>query len=424
MLWLVAAAHAEPDRAISTVGASGLYAHALGEVEAQVLVGERVDWGLGGDWRAGLDGRVTLGVLDDPLLQWLRLSEANVERREGGVALTIGRSPVTFGGPRLVDGVQLVAARDAWRLGAWAGLAPDLFTTLPALRFGGGPIVGWVGDELQASVVGEVLAVDRGLDRLALLAQARHEASDALDLSSRLDVQVASTTGGFGVSDAWIGAYVDPTEHIDLDAFLETYSSLRYLESADLDPWVRRFLERTVDLGIAEGVSAELVDPTQYYLGGASFDVRGSADTALTAGVSVRARLHQDALQRFARVSPRVGVSGLRGGALDVVLDANVIVLDVGTQGDVGITATLAPRDDAWVWDASVRGLYTARDGEAARPGWYADAYVSRFVRARGRGLAVVAGLYAEGLADQEFFDQAEGGFVRLTVEARRETDD
>ena len=422
MLWLVAAAHAEPDRAISTVGASGLYSNAIGEVEADVLVGERIDWGLGGDWRLGFDGRVTLGVLDDPVLQWLRLSEANVERRTGGVALTIGRSPVTFGGPRLVDGIQVVTG-DHFVVGGWGGLAPDLFTTLPALRFGGGPIVGWFGDTLQVSGVGEVLAVGSGLDRASIFAQARHEASEVLDLSSRLDVQVASTTGKLAVADAFLAAYVDPTEHVELDAFIESYSSLRYLQSADHDPWVQRFLERTVDLGIDEGVSADLRDPTQYYLAATSFDVRGAGDTAPTAGLSVRARMHQDALQRFVRLSPRVGVTGLRSGSVDVVFDANVIVLDVGLQGDAGLTATFAPNDEAWIIDASVRGLYTSLAGETPLPGWYADAYGSRVFRTETLRLSFVAGIYAEGLADQDFFDQAEGGFVRLTAEVRRDTE-
>jgi hypothetical protein len=420
MFWLVADAHAEPDRAISTVGASALYSNALGEVEADVLVGERIDWRLEGDWRFGFDGRVTLGVLDDPVLQWLRLSAANVERRHGDVVLTIGRSPVTHGGPRLVDGIQVVASDEGFQVGGWGGLAPDLFTTLPAVRFGGGPIVAWIGDTLQISGVGEVLAVENGLDRVGILAQARHEASDVLDLSSRLDLQVASVTGAPSVADAWLAAYVDPTDRVELDAFLETYSSLRYLQSADLDPWVKRFLERTVDLGIAEGVSAELFDPTQYYLAGTSFDLRGAADTAPTAGLSVRARFHDDALQRFVRLSPRVGVSGLRSGSVDVVLDANVIVLDVGVQGDAGVTATFAPDDGPWIFDTSVRGLYTSLDGETARPGWYADAYGSRLFRTEPLRLSFVAGIYAEGLADRDFFDQAEGGFVRLTAEARR----
>lgn len=362
------AAHAA-DGVVTAVGTQAVYDQGLGAADVDPLLSERLRWTLADGATLLGDARFTLDpAAPDPWEQH-RVRTLGVELAPGDWTIRLGRHAVERGGPRLVDGVEIVRRTADWGVGGWAGLAPDLFTTRPRVRPGGGPIVTWDRPEVQASLVGEVLAADGGgglaLDRAGALAQVRWAPSAAASLAGRLDVQLLDRPS---LADGALIGQWRPSRSVRLDALYDAYGSLRYLETADLDPDLQRFAARA-----GAGITADLVDDSLYQLAGVGGAWQARTPVAPRLAVTARYRHHARVEDRFATVVPQAGLLGLAGGRLDATVDLAWTWRDTGSREDVGLVLVLDPyADGRAALDGSVRLIVDpALDG----PGWYADLF-------------------------------------------------
>ncbi len=416
LLLVALPAWAQGDRAMSSVGVDALWDAGAREGDVDLFVGERLRWtlqdGVSTD-RLLLDGSLTYDPVAALPLERLHVVAFGLERATDAIIVDVGRHPVQWGGPRLVDGAQVIARNGDWHYGGWGGLAPDLFTTLPQLRYGGGPTLAWLQSSRQVSAVGEVLFADGGFDRAGLLVQGRVARDPEMEATARLDLQ--ATTSAVGLADGSAVVRYRPHPAIRYDASYEAYSSYRYLSSSDLDPTLVRFAERIEALGIAAGITQDTLDPTLYHLLGAG--VRWAPDhdahAAPVASVAGRARLAPEADDRYGRVSGRVGAAGLAAGRLEVALDGSATVRGDEFYADVGVVATYEPPvESALLVEASAR-LLAGPDG----PSRYGDLFLSWLSKAeRGPRPVLDCGLFGESGEDQGFEDAALGGFVRASL--------
>jgi hypothetical protein len=380
------------DVAVTTVGAQAVYDRGLAAADVDPLVGERLRWTLADGARLLADARFTL----DPspgadAWEQSRVRTLGVELAGGPWTVRLGRHAVAYGGPRIVDGAQLLHRDGALAVGAWGGLAPDPFTTRPALRGGGGPIIAYEQPLLQASAVGEVLATAAGVDRVGLLLQARVAPGSGADLTGRLDAQLGPA-GAVGLADGTVSARWAPVRSVRLDALYDAYSSLRYLQTAALDPDVRRFANRLEALGLAPGISAELPDPSLYHLFGTGAAWQPAVAVAPRAAIVTRYRHHGRLEDRYAYVDPQLGVVGVAGGRLDATVDlAWTWHGAAGSREDLGLNLVLDPLSSGRAaLDGSARLVVDPAYG--GRPGWYADLFVDVLAT---DDAAVVAGVAA-----------------------------
>lgn len=414
------AAAAPSDLSMTSIGASGTYAPAVEAGEFDLLLGQRLRWTLSDGVavsRALVDGRFTFDPLGEDLVRWQQLRQLGVSVEIGSWSLDVGRHPVRHGGPRLVDGVQGVVGLGEIELGVWGGLAPDLFTTIPRLRYGGGPIVAWTRSASQAALVGEVLAAEGGLDRVGLLATARHTVDRLLDASGRLDLELASVEGGPHLSDGQVLVIARPAEALRIDALYDVFSSYRYLQTEPLDPELQRFQGRLLQLGIDLGITQDVRDPSLNHLVGGGVRVQGTGDGLQPrVGVDGRYRMNPNPANRFARVHPQVALAGIPlAGALEVALDGNVIAADDSVRYDGGVLFLWEPGDDPRVLlDGSARWIVDEADYDGI--GWYTDLFVDWITPL---DVAVVAGASVVQEPYEGLPDLGVSGFLRITTYVR-----
>ncbi|MEQ1503677.1 MAG: cadherin repeat domain-containing protein [Myxococcota bacterium] len=384
-----------PDVSVSAIGVQSWTDSATAPTNVDLLVSERLRWTLAGDVTepgtdvaALVDGRFTfdLGSGETPLIEWGTVRQAGLQVTTDRWTVDLGRSPVYRGGPRLVDGFQArYSASDTVEVGVWGGLEPDLFTTVPRVRPGGGPVIAYATSNVQWSAVGEVAASDTGdIDRLALLTMGRFALERQLDLSGRLDVEVGDE--GPRLVDGLVSAVAHPAPSVRIDAMYDAFGSYKYLTTELLDPRLTRFVQREIAAGAIPDLVEDVRDPTINQLVGGGLRFQPDTDgVAPRVGVSARYRLAPEATDRYFRINPQVGVVRV-ADTLDLIADVNYIdagpSIDAftgqelpGAQLDGGLLVYVEPPDAAVSVDASARVVIApnAYDG----PGWYSDLFLN-----------------------------------------------
>jgi hypothetical protein len=390
-----------PDVSVSTVGVQTWSDSSIREVQAptdmDVLLSERLRWTLAGDLNspgtdvvALVDGRfiVDPGPEERPI-EWGYVRTLGVEILTEKWVVDVGRSQVYRGGPRLVDGVQaMYRPSDTVRVGVWAGLAPNLFTTVPQLRPGGGPIFSYATSKVQLSVVGEALGYDGGLDRVGVLTMGRVSLERTIDVSGRLDVEVVGPLDAPRLVDGMLAVVGNPTPSLRLDALYDAFSSYRYLGSDAIDPSLNRFGQRLAQLGQQLNIVQDVRDPTLNHLvgGGVRFqpDVDGIAPRL---GLTARYRHHPLEENRYLRLNPQAGLVRI-ADTIDVLADANYIQLNArpdqllpnqqeatGEQIDGGVLVYVEPPGSPVAIDASARAVMYADDYPGV--GFYGDLFLN-----------------------------------------------
>jgi len=382
-----------------------------------------------GDQEAGLtearfDGRVGVRLMDNNRLDHTRVRELGVHLVRAKLALNLGRFDVAAGGHRLVDGAQgLLTLGEGVQLGAWGGLAPDPYTTAPALRYGGGPVVAVQQDTVQARFTGEMLSTADGIDRLAGVFDGRYEPSSRFELSSRVDLQVGVGRGNGPVepADAMLMARVDPSDDLRVTAFVDAYTSWAYLWSEKQDPGLSRFAARSTVLDPGDAVPQDAMDSSVYTVLGASVRQRhlGSADLDLRA--DARLRYHPVAERRYGRFRLKAQLPGRFSGTTDLGAEITGWVL-----GDhAGATGTLYAWSEPWeslplAFDLSAEGGVRPIPNETVLgPSLYTDLFVDGLI---GPRLALSAGLAYSTAMDRQVWDMHHTAMVRLTWNHRRIT--
>ncbi len=393
--WLahLAAAQAVPsDQVVTSIGAQAALAPAIDQGDVDLLLGERVRWRLAelpsGSVTALLDARLTLDPqgTEDPWEQ-NRLRSAEARILSGPWTFDLGRSAVWRGGPRLVDGLQARVKAGHLEVGAWGGAAPDLFTTRPEARFGGGPMVAFDRRAFSASAVGELLFAAGGLDRAAVLLLGGFSAAPVLELSGRLDLQLADAEGRLGLADGALEARSAPADGLRLHAIYDAFSTIRYLGTEALDPDVERWIERLQASGLSDAFVEDLADPRLYHLVGADGRWTGSGGPALPRfGAEARYRWHPDPELRYTRAGPSAALVTDRA---ELTADLQLVLTEAqGLREDLGLSLLVEPTSDgALAIDTSARLLLEpAYEGT---PGFYADLFVDWLAPA---GFVLIAG--------------------------------
>lgn len=372
MWWLAALAWGQTaDVVRSSAGVQATHSASLGQTDVDVLLGEKVRWRTSPGGRLWIDGAFTIDTDGATTFERSRVRHLGMELHREALRVWVGRHPVAFGGPRIVDGLQVIGQTGPWSVGGWAGLAPDLFTTRPELRPGGGPMIAWVQGRGELTLVGEVLGAQGGLDRAGAIASGRLEGGNVWDVSGRLDWQFEDAAGRSGLADGAVFGQLRPTDAFRIDVLYNAFSSYRYQQTTLLDPTIQRFTTRVDALALALGVAEESEDPTIHHMVGLTPRVH---TRSVDVSVLARARLASDPTQRYERVQPRVGFRGPLDGRLELQLDANLVHLDTGWSESAGPTVLLELAADRSLWlDGSVRAVL---DPAYEGVGGYADLFV------------------------------------------------
>ena len=398
----------ESNRAWTGVGVQGIYSVPEGRVQGEmdVILSERLRWGLyEGDAlavQARVDGRSMVDPFRGTTVESARVSELGVHLSSDHWAVDLGRSPVLYGGPRLVDGVQVLHNAESWSAGFWLGEAPDLFTTRPAKRGGGGPILVYALDRHQVSLVGEFLTSDAGFDRAGVLVQSRSSLGRRLFVDTRVDLQTVNQ--GTPIADAAVFVRFQPSPSLRLMGFYDAHSTWRYQATQERDLAIQRFDKRSQTLGLSEDIPTDSPDPTLYQLVGGT--VRWDDQGAVHLQLDARYRHHALADRRYARVGPRLGIQA--NDALLVTVDAFALYANEAIRYELGVTAWYQSERPVAL-DGSARLLLS----EQREPGFYADGFVNWIVEERDLGVA--AGVYTLGQTTDSFTDTAFGGLARVS---------
>ena len=401
------------DVATTSVGVQADHSSAVGETDVDVLLSERARLTFidreAFQARLLADARFTLdtdGTTDDATaIEWNNVRQLGVQLLRPSWTLDVGRHPVYRGGPRLVDGAQLlIHPSPRLDIGAWGGLAPDLFTTLPALRPGGGPVVAYVTPNFQASVAGEALFMDGALDRLGALAMVRQTFERTFEVSGRADIELAGADGPH-LSDLYALSIARPTEALRFDVFYNAFSTYKYQIS---------------ELGLALGTPFDQLDPTVHHMVGGGAVIQPASDgTAPRVGVDLRQRFNANETNAFTRVHGQVGLVDVPlAGRFDALLDANWIAADAEVQLNPGVLLLWEPGDEGWVAvDLSGRALINPEyDGKL---GAYADLFVDVITPV---GFAVNTGVSVISEPDLVLVDVPDlglTGYLRLSYTLR-----
>jgi len=426
LVWWITGALAAPpegsDLAATSVGAQAVHSSAVGQTNVDLLLAERARLTFvetTSDFRGRLlaDTRFTIDLSDGyDTFEWNQVRQLGVRLQKPSWTLDLGRHPVYRGGPRMVDGAQLLFhPSPTFDVGLWAGLAPDLFTTAPRIRPGGGPVVAYNAPSFQASLVGEatVFPEEGGLDRLATLAMARGSFDRLFELSGRADVELAGDNGPH-VADLYSLAIYRPSEALRFDALYNGFSTLKYQLSELQDPKVQRFAERIVQLGIDLGVTQDQLDPTFHHQVGGGVQVQpDTGGTAPRVAADVRQRFNDNELNRFARAHAQAGVVDLpAAGRLALLADGNLIAADGETQSNPGLIAIWEPGDEGWfAVDLSGRALINP---EYDALGWYGDVFLDA-VTPSGLAMNLGASVINEPNPALDVPDMGLMGYARLS---------
>lgn len=413
LIFTVAAWAANTDEAVTSVGSTSTWTGSLARADVDFVFSERARWKLGDaaglTWRARVDGRWTVDPKGPNTWEQSRLRVLGLLGRSGDWTVEVGRSAVAYGGPRLVDGVQARYRFPSVEVGVWGGEVPDLYTSTPAARFGGGPVVSFHHGQFSGSVVGEALFGGGGFDRAGVLLLASVAGAPLYEVTARLDAQVAGPVVGPTISDGAVNVRWMPHDSVRFSAFYDAYSTFRYIRTAGEDPDIRRFAERIQALGVSEQAYLDDSDPRTYHLVGG--DARWQASGALPAprlSASARYRWHPDVERRYARAT---GSASWVADTWQLGVDGAAHVTDEGPRGEAGLSLWTAPVGSTpLAFDASVRLIVDLANPTGAPPGGYADLFVDWLGPAN---FAVIAGgtVYSEpGMVR----DIGVGGFLKV----------
>lgn len=402
------------DLSVTSVGADALAAPSIGETDVNLLLAQRLRWTFAKDTRALVDGRFAVDPGAAVVWEDSRVRELGVAYGSPRLLVLAGRNPLVNGGPRLVDGAQGVAnvgPQGQFQLGAWAGAVPSEFTTAPTSRFGFGPILAWTRTETSLSATGDFVFGALG-NRLGTLFLGRAELGSKVETTGRLDWLFSDSAGNHGLVDGSLWLQYRPVKPTRVDLFWNGYSSLLYQTTSTIDPTVQRFATRIEELGLAEGITQDRVDPTLHHQLGATFSTRGTGTVAPIAALRARTLLYPDPAERYDRFGGMAGVGGLAGERLELAVDGNLMLVDAGTGGDAGVLVTFEPDPHgALAFDGSFRVLVDPAEF-VGYPGWYADLYVD--VVSRGGTALSAGGAWSDEPSDLLGQDVGIQGFVRL----------
>jgi len=410
------------NRSVSTIGLKGdLSVAAGGASDLDLLLYQRLRWKvlptLPGDTRLWIDGRLTLDTNGEVLLERSRVTRLGTTTQSGKLEMSVGRSNVKYGGPRLVDGLQgLWSPNATFAAGAWGGLAPDLFTTLPRARYGGGVIASFNSFGFRGSMTTETLIAEGALDRAGALFQLRFETLPTISFTSRLDVQLGPDSER-KIADAAVMGSLVPSAGVKLSADYHAYSSYRYLETQDLDPGIQRFSKRVVDLGLVTGIPQDSPDETLYHQAGTSARWSTELENGVrpSAALLLRGRTTDDPLKRYVMVSPSAGAHDLFHGRFGATVDANFRLNEAFFAGDAGTTFSVQSTGESdWMVDTSVRLLFSPAYEDF--PGLYSDVFVDFSAL---DSLVFSAGVYAAFENDEIVDELSFGGFLLASFRAR-----
>jgi hypothetical protein len=413
-----------------SVGAWTDVAQTTGDASLKLVVAERMRWvafdGPLTTVTVLVDGRFGFQLLHRDPIDGVRVRALGARVRVGGLTIDAGRFRVRHGGHRLVDGVQLVGDfGKGFELGFWSGAAPDPWTTAPAARFGGGPVVAWTHRMAQVHLVGELLGgpATQGLDRASALLTARVEPLPWLEARGRLDLQYGGRFQPVSLADGALLVDLTPLPTLDLGLFYDAYSSQAYLGSEQRNPRVSRFESRAVAQGLLDDPTipqdGDKLDPTVSHLFGLSARWRARPEQPAAApwvGGDVRYRHHAFEQRRYARGTLRGGVRGIRS-RLDLSAEATVLWWGGAVRGEAAILAWLEPDKGRWLaLDASLRlGLEQSEDGRTV-PSLYADLFVDLDLPA---GLLLSAGYRFTSDLDLDRWNAAHAAMLRLSWRVR-----
>jgi len=344
-----------------------------------------------------------------------RIRELGVRIDLDRVHLEIGRHAVIGGGWRLVDGVQALARPwKAFEVGGWLGLLPDPWTTAPAPRFGGGPIVRWRGRGWQAAVVAEIAGTATGLDRLALRGSGRVEIGKVVDLAARAEI----ANGGPGVRAEELGvtAVIDPSPLVRVRAGWSMNGGRAYLQGVQRDPSLTRWWQRWTGAGPTDPVPWEqATDAATHGLHGRLTVAPQLFDgTLLRFGVNARAGIRpSDLPNSTARIAAEGGAQGLLGGRLDLVATGGALRWGRTWRGELGVTGWLGPDNGGRLQiEAGARVWLGRRPDGVVTPSVAADLYVDWAI-VRGLGLAV--GYRLDNDLDTDRWNTVHTALLRMT---------
>jgi hypothetical protein len=403
------------DLSVTSLGVRGDLSVATGgQSDLDLLLTERLRWKvlpqLPGETRLWIDGRLVVDTNGTVGLEHSRLTRMATSTQVDRFTLDVGRSPVQYGGPRLVDGLQ-----GQWRLnrsflaGVWGGYAPDLFSTLPRNRVGGGLFASFSSMGIAASLLTENLFSEGLKDRSAALFQLRFETLPTISVGSRMDVQQDGDSS-WRVADGALFARISPNAHWRVDADYHAYSSYRYLETQDLDPTIQRFAQRAEAVGLTTGIPQESPDTTlfQQVSGRLRWRSPQIGESEIGASLLFKVRTAANGIGDYALVAPSVGLYGWAGGRVDTAIDAALRQSGESFSGDAGGTVAFLSQGDAdWMVDCSARALFSsAYDGV---PGAYLDTFFDWGI---GSGWVLSTGAYAALEHDLVVEELSFGGFL------------
>lgn len=357
--------------------------------------------------------RIFQGALDNP-----RIRAVGLRLQTGAWTVDLGRFVPLGGGWRLADGVQAVAqVGHGVFVGAWAGFGPDPYTTLPALRFGGGPILGWTGDRGEVSLLGEVLGTPDGLDRASGVLRGRVELGRVAEVFGTLDLQAGGVDAPVRLADATVLARLDPRDDVRVELVYDAWSSLSYLVSQDRDPRITRFAQRSQALLGDPWTPQDTTDPTVTHLAGAGVTWRPAVGREgaqrLVLRLQGRYRHHDDPLRRNVNAGLDATLTGLAGGRLEVGLGGGVLWWQdqPGGRGSARIWSQLDRQGRVALDTTADLFIQLLPDTGQWTPSVYADAFLDAFVLPE---LALGAGYMLTTTADFERWDTWHGAMVRL----------
>jgi hypothetical protein len=408
----------------TTVGVDGIYAQVTGEGSINGLLDERLKAELfETDTMTGtfyLRGRLRYSFDDPGRFDSSRVRDLRLSIQSGEWEVDLGRTPID-GGFRLVDGVKATRAVGPWRLGGWAGAGVDPYTTLPAARFGGGPVVSYIASDLNIQAIGEVLVGADGLDRLSAATSVLWDPTQQVNVSSRLDLQYGGPQQPISIADASVTTSVLMTDDVRVYGMYDGYSSFAYLWGEKQDPWVQRFSQRVETIDPEWAFSQDSLDDTMYHLFGAGarwtperWDFR----------LRSRARYHTLPERRYARMTVHEGYRGLLGGRLDLAVQQTWLYWGARHGGELALIYAYRPFPERPLeidgsFMGGLKGLHD--DPTVLGPYSYSDVFLG-WMAPDGQWMLSGGYAYMNAL-DLELWDHHHQGIVRLTWSGHRDRD-
>ncbi|MCO4768679.1 MAG: hypothetical protein KDA24_01520 [Deltaproteobacteria bacterium] len=257
----------------------------------------------------------------------------------------LGRSAVIDGGWRLVDGVQFLARpKGFFEVGGWLGEMPDIWTTSPAPRFGGGPILRWRGRMVQVGFVGEVGGGAQGIDRLAGRLTGRFEFKKLIDVAGRMEIEAGGQGAPVRFSELGLGTTFTPVKVLRVRVGWSMHAGHSWLQGVQRDPSLVRWWQRTT------GAAPTAPTPWDLATDGPTHQILGSVQLKPLVGevplrFALRARYNHRTVERerSARVTLEGGAYSLGGGRLDLLATGGALRWSGRWRAELGLRGWLAP---------------------------------------------------------------------------------